>query len=80
MMVALKFFVDEDKSIDWIKGIEGGLRKCGSVRGFEMGFVLLVVIIITQGLPDDMQGSFLFSAIMGLLVFLLVDGLGEFLD
>lgn len=80
MMVALKFFVDEDKSIDWIEVLERRLRKCGSVRGFEIAFVLVIVVAITQALPDDHHASFLFSAIMGLLVFTLVDGLGTFLD
>ena len=80
MMVALKFFVDEDKSIDWIEAVECRLRRCGSVRGFEIAFVLVIVLIICQALPDSYQGTFLFSAIMGLLTFVLVDGLGTYLD
>lgn len=80
MMVALKFFVDEEKSIDWIVGIERRLRKCGSVRGFEIAFVLVIILPISLLLPLNFQGTFLFSAIMGLLVFTLVDGLGTYLD
>ena len=80
MMVALKFFVDEDKSIDWIEALERRLRRAGSIRGFEIAFVLVVVLIICQALPDAYQGTFLFSAIMGLLTFVLVDGLGTYLD
>ena len=44
MMVALKFFIDEDKSIDWIKGLEKQLRLWGSIRGFEIAFVLIIVL------------------------------------
>ena len=80
MMVALKFFVDEDKSIDWIEGLECRLRKAGSVRGFEIALVLIIVAIISQAIPSHHQSPFLFSAIMGLLVFTLVDGLGTYLD
>jgi hypothetical protein len=80
MMVALKFFVDEDKSIHWIEWLERRLRRCGSVRGFEIAFVLLIVVLISQYIGESSRGSFLFSAIMGLLVFTLVDGLGTFLD
>lgn len=80
MMVALSFFVDEDKSIDWIESLECRLRKCGSVRGFEIAFVLIIVALISQALPGPHRGAFLFSAIMGLLVFTMVDGLGNFLD
>ena len=80
MMVALKFFVDQDKSIHWIEWLEHRLRRCGSIRGFEIAFVLLIVALISQSIADGNKSSFLFSAIMGLLVFTLVDGLGTFLD
>ena len=80
MMVALKFFIDQDKSIDWINWLERRLRACGSVRGFEIAFVLVIVVIILQWIDESKQGTFLYSAIMGLLVFTLVDGLGTALD
>lgn len=80
MMVSLKFFIDEDKSVDWIEMLERRLRKWGSVRGFEIAFVLTIVAVISRLLPEHEQGVFLFAAIMGLLVFTLVDGLGALLD
>ena len=80
MMVALNFFIDEDKSVDWITALEKRLRVAGSVRGFEIAFVLIVVSVICYMLPEYKQGSFLYSAIMGLLVFTLFDGLGNVLD
>lgn len=80
MMVALKFFVDEDKSIHWVGWLESRLRRCGSIRGFEMALVLIVVGSVSQLLREDQQATFLFSAIMGLLTFAFVDGLGTFLD
>ncbi len=80
MMVALKFFVDEDKSIDWIAGLERRLRLFGSIRGFEIALVLVVVLFINQALPEASQTAFLSSALMGLLVFTMVDGLGTYLD
>lgn len=80
MMVALKFFVDQDKSIDWLDILERRLRKWGSIRGFEIAFVLTIIAIISRFIEEGEQASFLFSAIMGLLVFTAVDGLGNYLD
>lgn len=80
MMVALKFFIDEDKSIDWIEVLERRLRKWGSIRGFEIALVLVIVILICRALPEPEQAPFLMSAVMGLLVFTMVDGLGTYLD
>jgi hypothetical protein len=80
IMVSLKFFIDEDKSIDWIVGLEKSLRKWGSIRGFEIAVVLLIISFMSQVVHANQQASFLLSAISGLLVFTLVDGLGSFLD
>lgn len=80
MMVALKFFIDEDKSIDWIGVLEKQLRKWGSIRGLEIAFVLAIVLIISKMIPAADVAPFLASAVMGLLTFTLVDGLGTYLD
>jgi len=80
MMVALKFFIDEDKSVDWVVALEKRLRLWGSIRGFEIAFVLLVVVVISRSLPVQELAPFLSAAVMGLLVFTLVDGLGSYLD
>lgn len=80
MMVALKFFIDEDKSIDWIEMLEKRLRLWGSIRGFEIALVLVIVLIICRSIPQHEQASFMMSALMGLLVFTMVDGLGTYLD
>lgn len=80
MMVALKFFIDEDKSIDWIEILEKRLRLWGSIRGFEIALVLVIVLLISRSLPEYEVAPFLSSAVMGLLVFTMVDGLGTYLD
>ena len=80
MLVALKFFVNEDKSVDWFVGLEKRLRKVASIRGFEFAFVLFIIVGVCQFLPETKHASFLTSALFGLLVFLLVDGLGSYLD
>ena len=80
MMVALKFFIDEDKSVDWVVALEKRLRLWGSIRGFEIAFVLFVVVVISRSLPVQELAPFLSAAVMGLLVFTLVDGLGTYLD
>ena len=80
MLVALKFFVNEDKSVDWFVGLEKRLRKVASIRGFEIAFVLCIIVGVCQFLPETKHASFLMSALFGLLVFLLVDGLGSYLD
>ncbi|MDD8024443.1 MAG: DUF475 domain-containing protein [Paracoccaceae bacterium] len=80
MMVALNYFIDEGKEVDWIATLERRLRACASIRGLEIGFVLAVVMLFTWILPPGTEGSFLFAAVAGLLTFLGVEVLGQVLD
>lgn len=80
MMVALGFFCDAEKDVDWFKIIEARLRKWGALKGLEIAMVLLVIIGISRFLSPTMQTEFLFAAILGLFTFLMVDLLGKILD
>ncbi|MTH35653.1 DUF475 domain-containing protein [Paracoccus limosus] len=80
MLVALNYFFDQGKDVDWIKWIEEALRKLGEIRGIEIGLVLLCMMIILRFLPDQSDPAFAISAIWGILAYLGVDALGHVLD
>jgi hypothetical protein len=80
MMVALTYFMDEAKEVDWIRAVECQLRRCASVRGLEIGFVLAVILIFAAILPEHHVGRFLFAAVGGLVTFLTVEVLGHVFD
>ena len=80
MMVALTYFIDEGKDVDWIKALERRLRACASVRGLEVAFVLAIVMVFAAVLPAHESHSFLFASVAGLVTFLGVEVLGQILD
>ena len=80
MLVGLNYFFDQSKEVDWIAGIERQLRKVGAVRGMEVGFVLLFVLLFTILLPVEEERRFMFAAIWGIVTYLAVDALGHILD
>lgn len=80
MLVALRFFFDQSKQIDWIGRLERALRAVGSVRGTEVGFVIVCILIFVWLLPVRDERLFMFSAMWGIVVFLAVDALGQVLD
>jgi len=80
MMVALNYFVDEGKEVDWIRSVECQLRRCANIRGLEIAFVLALVLLVAVILPTGKDGTFVFAALGGLLTFLLVEALGHVLD
>src|SRR5690606_33716744 len=76
MMVALRYFIDEGKEVDWIRTLECQLRRCASVRGLEIAFVLAVVMIFASVLPDEEVDRFLVASVSGLPPFLAAAVLG----
>ncbi len=80
MLVALNYFFDEAKDVDWIKGVESFLRRLGEIRGMEIGFVLICMLAILHWLPDASEHTFIIAAIWGVITYLGVDMLGHVLD
>lgn len=80
MLVALNYFFDQSKDVHWIEGLERSLRSVGSVRGMEVGFVLVFVLLFTVLLPITDEARFMFAAMWGIVTYLAVDALGHVLD
>lgn len=80
MLVALNYFFDQDKHVDWIKPIESALRKIGEIRGIEVGVVLIAMLAILRFLPAESEHTFIVAGIWGVITYLLVDGLGLLMD
>jgi hypothetical protein len=80
MMVALNYFIDAGKEVDWIRALECQLRRCASVRGMEIALVLAVVLTFASVMPGADQARFLYASIAGLFTFLAVEVLGQILD
>ena len=80
MMVALTYFIDQSKEVDWIKSIERRLRSLASIRGLEIGAVLFAALVIASVLPEHESPTFLFAAVCGLVTFLAVELVAHFLD
>ncbi|NVO27944.1 DUF475 domain-containing protein [Donghicola sp. C2-DW-16] len=80
MMVALNYFMDSDKDVDWVRTIECRLRSWSAIKGVEVALVLMLVIGFTVNLPAAHSATFLFAAICGLLTYLAVELVGHVLD
>lgn len=79
-MVGLKFFFDGEKDVHWIGAIERQLVKVSSLPAVEIALLLIVIWSISTQLPDDVALTFLTAGIGGLVTFIAVDALGEFLN
>jgi hypothetical protein len=80
MLVALSYFFDEAKKVDWIKGIEAFLRRLGGIRGMEIGLVLVCMLAILHWMPVGDEHALIIAAIWGVITYLGLDMLGHLLD
>jgi len=80
MMVALGFFVDGDKDVHWVPGLEQMFAKLGHAEGVRALIALAFLLGFSRVIPEEHAQTFLFSGAAGLLTFLAVDLLGHFLD
>ncbi len=79
-MVALSFFMDDLKDVDWLAGIERPMRSMGGIKGMTYGLVLLFVLVFGRFMTPADQVTFYQSAMLGLVVFMAVETLGHLLD
>lgn len=80
LMVAVKYFYDENKEHHWIPWLEKPVAYMGRVEAIEMLIALAFLTIITRFLPTEQQFSYLLSGLGGIITFLIVDGVGSFLE
>lgn len=80
MMVALAFFFDKSKDVHWVAPIERVLVSAADVRGVEITFVLLMILLFTGLVGPENGAEFMTAALWGLVTFLIVDVLRHILD
>jgi hypothetical protein len=80
MMVGLTFFFNHEKDVHWVEVIESRVARFATIKGVEIAFVLLLIMLFSQLLPEAEASTFVHAAVYGLLTFLLVEVLGGALD
>ncbi|WP_407645579.1 DUF475 domain-containing protein [Gemmobacter lutimaris] len=80
MMVALTYFFDHEKDVHWVEWLESRMASYATIKGVEIALVLVLVLLFSRLLEGEARNVFVYSAIYGLLTFLMVEVLGGFLD
>ncbi len=76
MMVFLRYFIDEKKAVHWISALEIPLTKLGKIEAIQMAIVLIIMYFIGRQIKASEQVSFWVSGAMGLVTYVLADGVG----
>lgn len=78
-LVALKYFFDSSKEVHWIHFIEAPLAKMGRLQSIEVAVVLAGLWFLSRTLPQAEGFAVLESGVAGVIAFVAVEALGEFL-
>ena len=80
LMLFMDYFTEKEKSVHWLKPIELKIQKLNKIRGICTLTALLALGITLNILPLDIRTNVLISGIAGIITYLAVDGLAEWLE
>src|SRR6476620_9722502 len=72
-------FIFEERDLKWIKVLEVPLARFGKLEGASM-VTALAVLTIAGFLAGDKQGIVLLAGLLGIITYMLVNGLGNLFD
>ncbi len=77
LMVALKYFFDEEKNVHWIQVIEQRLSTWGRIEAVEIGLTLIALLSFMTFLPEEARAVVLSAGIIGIILFIAMQGIAS---
>lgn len=80
-MVFTKFFFDFQKDIHWVPGLEKIMSRMGKVEAFWVAITMIITMTVYFFMADGTErNSFLMAAMLGIITYIVIEGLGAVLD
>lgn len=76
-LVAIKFFVDQNKDEHWFAVIEKPLTYLGRIESVEVAIVVLVVLLTSTLVGPDERMSYIHAGLWGIVAHIMASGLGS---
>ena len=80
LMLFFHYFFDEKKETHWIKCIEKPISHLGNIQGIETALTLMIVFFFQGLLPEEVRLPVVLAAINGVILYLLIHGLSEWMN
>lgn len=80
LMLFMDYFTEKNKEVHWIKPLEDKLQKLSKVRGICTTVTLIALVLLMFEIPADIRQSVLTSGISGIITYLVIDGVAEWLE
>ena len=77
LMVFLRYFFDEAKTLHWFQPLERRLSAAGRIEALEVALALLLLLAIDLALPGPQRADVMIAGVIGLVLQLLSTSLAE---
>jgi len=78
LMVFLRYFIDDAKTIHWVSRIETRLSQIGRVDSIAVALALIVLLVVASLLPSDHRGEVMVAGGVGLVLQIICTSLADF--
>ena len=77
LMVFLRYFFDEAKTLHWLKPLERRLSAAGRIESLEIALALIILLAVDLALPGPQRADVLIAGLIGLVLQLLSTSLAQ---
>ena len=77
VMVFLRYFFDEAKTLHWFRPLERRLSAAGRIESLEIALALILLLAVNLALPGAQRAAVLIAGLIGLVLQLLSTSLAE---
>lgn len=75
LMVSLRYFVDREKTVHWIKSVERHLSRWGGIDALEIAITLSALLMAALLTPEP--GTVLVAGLIGVIAFIVIGGIAQ---
>lgn len=79
LLVALKYFFEQEKEVHWIEFIERPIKQLGRMQAVEIAITLMVIYFFSLYQEEHEKMNLMVAGLWGVITFVAVDGIGAFL-
>lgn len=76
LMVSLKYFFDVSKDVHWLAVVESRLARWGRIEAIELALALSTILALSY-LSHDPQGPILAAGCIGIILFIIIQGVAN---
>ena len=76
LLVSLKYFFNDKKTVHWIAMVERHLSRWGGIEAIEIALVLAVLLVCAFVVPAE-AATLLIAGLIGVILFIVIEGIAQ---